>query len=115
MLPLYALGLLEQYGTFVQLLKKDRDTLRLASKYDPYSDHVPTNYVFFRKHKPSLLPWLRAAALFGTLRFWLLRLIPGFIKTRLQRYGYFIDPFKAEYAFNNPEIIQALEAQQNKS
>jgi len=111
MLPLYALGKMAQFRTFSAPLKSNRDALRLARKFDPYSDHMPTNYAFFRRHKPRLLPWLRVAAFLGVFRFWLLRLLPNSIKRWLQRYGYFVDALKGSFMFDNPRIIQAIQSQ----
>jgi hypothetical protein len=36
---------------------------------------------------------------------------PGFIKTRLMRFGYFIDPQKEVHAFDDPSIIKLLGSQ----
>jgi hypothetical protein len=115
MLPLYALDSMQQFETFHDPLKSDRDTLRLARKFDPFSDHTPTNYSFFRRHKPALMPWLRTASFLGSLRFWLLRLLPEFLKRSLQRYGYYIDQFKTNYAFDNAEIIKLIESQTDQT
>jgi hypothetical protein len=111
MLPIYALGRMPQFRTFPDPLKSNRDVLRLARKFDPYSDHMPTNYAFFKRHKPGLLPWLRVAALLGASRFWLLRLLPGSIKGWLGRYGYFVDTLRQPFMFDNPRIIQAIQTQ----
>jgi hypothetical protein len=70
---------------------------------------MPTNYTFFKRHKPGLLPWLRVAALLGVFRFWLLRLLPGSIKGWLGRYGYFVDTLKQPFMFDNPRIIQEIQ------
>lgn len=108
MLPLHALGKMDLFTTFANPLKSNYDSLRLARKFDPYSDHVPLNVEFFNKKKPELLPWLFAASILGSVRFWFLKLLPVFIKSWLKRYGYFIDKLKQENAFENPTIIELI-------
>ncbi|MFC1878657.1 hypothetical protein ACFLZW_01965 [Chloroflexota bacterium] len=116
MLPIYALGKMRDFQTFTEPLKNDRSGLRLAPVFDPYSDHTPTNTAFFKRHKPGLLPWLRAAALLGGIRFWLMRCLrfllvrftPQFIKDRLKQSRYYLTKFRHPYAFDNPDIIQRL-------
>ena len=115
MLPIYALGRMAQFHTFSDPLRSDRDTLRLARKFDPYSDHSPTNYAFFKRHNPSLLPWLLVAAFLGGFRFWLIRLMPVLLKGWLQRYGYFVDALKQSFMFDNPRIIQVIQAQDQRN
>jgi hypothetical protein len=81
----------------------------VARKFDPRKDkYAPEIFSFIKKTKPDLLPWLGLAALIGTIRYWLIWCLPGFIKKWLAKYGYFVDSLKQEHAFDNPEIIDVI-------
>lgn len=122
MIPIYALGKMEKFITFEKPLRSDRESLWWARKFDPSKYFVKESsggfiqetFDFIRKHKPTMIPWLRMAILLGTIRYWCLKLIPRPVKKRLQRFGYFIDPLIQDYAFDNPEVNQFIESS-NKS
>ena len=65
---------------------------------------------FVKTRKPSLLPWIRVAVVLGSVRIYLLKLIPGFIKKWPQRLGQFIDPMEEEEAYENPKIIGVIQS-----
>ncbi|MBI5352641.1 MAG: hypothetical protein HZB50_08410 [Chloroflexi bacterium] len=106
MIPLYAIGKIEKFTTFQEPLVSNRDLLRWARKFAPYSGFVQDIFKFIQKQNPSLLPWLRTAAFLGTIRYWLIRLIPMFVKDALKPYGYFNDYIKEENAFETPEVLE---------
>jgi hypothetical protein len=108
MVPLYTLGAMDEFTTFKKPFRTNRDVLWVARKYNPSQGYVPETFQFVRAHKPGLLPWLIAAVLLGIIRYWLLRIIPGFIKRELVQFGFFIDPLKEENAFEDPSIIQLI-------
>lgn len=108
MIPIYALGAMDKFKTFSKPIRANQEGLWWARKYDLNKDYVPEIIPFVKRHKPDLVPWLRFAAVIGTARFWFLRLIPGFIKNRLKRYGYFVDSLKEQYAFDDPDMIQII-------
>jgi len=106
MIPLYALGKNSKFTTFQRPFKSNKDLLRWARKFSPYSGFVRETFKFIKKYKPSLLPWLRIAAFLGTIRYCILRLIPGFVKNMLKNYGYFNDHLKEENAFDNTVVLE---------
>ncbi len=108
MVPLYALGVLDEFTTFKKPFSSNRDGLWVARKFNPTQGYVPETFKFVKAHKPDFLPWLTFASVIGYIRYWLLQTIPEFIKSRLKRFGYFIDPLKEKNAFENPSIIQLI-------
>jgi hypothetical protein len=108
MVPLYALDVMGEFATFKKPFRTNRDGLWVARKFNPSQGYVPETTQFVREHKPDFLPWLIAATLLGTIRYWLLKMIPGFLKKGLERFGYFVDPLKEENAFEDPAIIQLI-------
>jgi hypothetical protein len=108
MIPIYALGRMEKFSTFTQPFRTDRDGLKWARKFSPYPGFVGEIIPFVKKHRPAMVPWLRAAKLLGYLRYWSLALIPGFMKKRLRSFGYFIDPFDEKGANENPQILRII-------
>jgi hypothetical protein len=106
MIPLFALGKADKFNTFLRPFKTNKDTLRWARKFSPGTGFSKETFKFTQKHKPDLLPWLRIAAFLGTIRYWLIRLIPMFVKDRLKPYGYFNDHIKEENAFETPEVLE---------
>jgi len=111
MVPLYALGKMNRFNTFLKPFKSNRDTLWWARKFDPRKEnYAPEIFPFTKKHKQDLLIWLRFAAALGTARYLMLKLLPDFIKKWLRRYGFFIDKHKQENAFDNPVIIDLIHA-----
>ena len=110
MVPLYTLGKMEIFKTFSKPFKSKRDILWSARKYDPRKiNYAPEAFIFAKKHNPNILPWLYLAAFLGSIRYYLLRLLPYFMKIWLRRYGFFIDDLKEENAFETPEIIKLIE------
>ena len=110
MVPLYALGNLEKFVTFQRPLKSNKDALYWARKFNPELGFVTETFDLVKKQKPDLLPWLRVAAALGTIRFWIFRLIPNFVKNFLQRYGYFVDDYKDENAFEDYDVMEWIAA-----
>jgi hypothetical protein len=111
MVPLYALGALDKFTTFKKPFMSNRDGLWVARKFNPTQGYVPESFHIVKEHKPDFLPWLTAATLLGYIRYWLLKIIPGFIQKKLRRFGYFVDPLKEENAFEDPSIIQLIRSQ----
>jgi len=115
MIPLYALGKLDQFKTFSKPFRTNSDVLRWARKYDPrYDQYAPETFTFVKRHKPGLLPWLWLAAFLGTIRYQLLKLLPAFLKRWLMQYGFFIDKLKQENAFENPVVINFISSMDSK-
>ena len=111
MIPLYALGSLENFKTFKKPLTSKWHLLRWARKFNHEHLYLYENFSLLKKHKPKELPWLFIGALLGYLRYWVIRLIPKPIKKYLQRFGYFVDLLKDKNAFDDPELTRALEIQ----
>ena len=112
MIPLFAIDKLDQFRTFRNYFKEDRDVLIFARKFNPTTGYNPELMQFAREHKPNLVIWLRMANWLGYIRFRMIRLIPEWIKQRLQRFGYFVSPFREEYAFDDLDIIQTIRTNQ---
>ena len=111
MIPIYALGKMDQFSTFSKPFKSNWDLLWWARKFDPrLENYSPEILVFVRKYRPKLLPWLYLAAFLGTLRYWFIKSIPEFIKNWLRKYGYFNDPLQSENVFEDPDIIELINA-----
>ena len=108
MIPIYALGEMEQFHTFPRPLRSNRDVLRWARKFDASPVYAPEIYPFLRKHKPGMLPWLRLAVFLGYLRRWAIMLLPVSLKRYLQRFGHFTDHIQEEGAFENPAVIAVI-------
>ena len=116
MIPIYALGKMDKFKTFEKPFTTNRDCIWWARKFDPskyYVKESSKNFIneifsFAREHKPDLLPWLRIATLAGYLRHWSLKLIPGFLRKWLQRFGYFVDPLAQEHAFDDPDVNRLI-------
>ena len=113
MVPLYALGVMDKFSTFKKPFRSNRDGLWVARKFNPTQRYLPETYPFVKMHKPDFFPWLTAATVLGYLRYWLLRLIPRFIKQKFRRFGYFVDHRKEENTFEDPSILQLIQAQIN--
>ncbi|MBG7609667.1 MAG: hypothetical protein IZT55_02250 [Anaerolineae bacterium] len=111
MIPLYALGKMGFFKTFSKPFKLHSDTVWWARKFDPRNDNFTHEvFPFVKKHQPGNLPWLYLAALLGTIRYWIIKILPGFIKKWLMRYGYFVDKLKQENAFDDPEILKLIDS-----
>jgi hypothetical protein len=108
MVPIYALGRMKEFTTFVEPFRSNRDVLRWARKFSPTQISMPDLFAFVREYKPDLIPWLRFAVFFGSVRYHLLNRIPESIKKWLQRYGYYVDPFKQGNAFEDLEMIRLI-------
>jgi hypothetical protein len=110
MLPLYALGKLDKFSTFEKPFRNNQDGLWWARKFTLRRDFVSEIFPFVREHKPDFLPWLRLAALLGSIRYWIIfRLLPRFVKKWLRRFGYFVDRNEAPDAYEIPEVIQRIQ------
>jgi hypothetical protein len=118
MIPLYAMGKMEKFKTFQKPIRSDRESLWWARKFDPSkyfvkeSSHgfIKETLTFVRKHKSTMIPWLRVAIILGTIRHWCLKLVPKSVQTRLQRFGYYKNSMIQEGAFENIEINDAIES-----
>ena len=109
MIPLFALGKLEKFKTFEKPFTSKREGLWWARKYSVERVFNEEVFPFVKKHKPEWLPWLKAGAALGVLRYWLVvRLSPGFIRKWLRRYGYFVSRNEAQDAYEVPEISQFI-------
>jgi len=108
MIPLFALGKMEKFKTFEKPFKSNRDGLWWARKYSADRVFSKELFPFVRKHRPGWLPWLRAGAALGTVRWIAIRLTPGFVRKWLRRYGYFVNSNDAPDAYENPEISQQI-------
>lgn len=123
MIPIYALGKMEKFKTFHKPITSDSDVLWWAKKFDPSTYFVKESsggflketFSFVRKHKPSLVPWLRIAVLIGSLRFWIIKLIPKPTRNWLQRFGYFIDPLVQDNAFEDLEVSRFIRSSITKA
>jgi hypothetical protein len=109
MIPIYALGKMGKFKTFKKPLLSNRDGLWWARKYTTERVFSGEIFPFVKEYKPRWLPWLWSAAALGVIRYWLfIKLLPGFIKKWLRRYGYFIDHNEAPDAYEIPEITQLI-------
>ena len=108
MIPLYALGKLDQFKGFEKPFRTDRDVLWWARKYSAERVFTKEIFPFVKEHKPDWLPWLRAGAALGTLRWLTLKLMPVFVKKWLRRFGYFVNRNEAMDAYENPAITQII-------
>ena len=108
MIPIYALGKTDEFKTFAKPLKSNKDGLWWIRKFSMRHDFVSEMYPFVRKHKPDFSPWLRMAALFGMIRYWLVTNLPGPIKHWLRRYGYYVTRNEAPDCYEIPEITKLL-------
>jgi hypothetical protein len=108
MIPLYALGKLDQFKTFEKPFKKDSDGLWWARKFSLVHNFVSEMFPFVKKHKPDFLPWLYLAAALGNIRYYSIKFMPGFVKHWLRRYGYFVTRNEAPDAYENPQITKLI-------
>ena len=108
MIPIYILGSMDQFKGFEKPLRSNWDLLRWARKFNPTPGFVKDVFLAAKKHKPQILPWLSIIALFGYMRYWALRLIPGFVKKYLNRFGLFVSRIKEEHAFDDLELNKKL-------
>jgi hypothetical protein len=109
MIPIYALGKIYKFKSFEKPFKTNRDGLWWARKYSSDRVFMSELFPFVKKYKPDWLPWLRAASILGNLRYLLVvKLLPGFMKKWLRRYGYFINRNDAPDAYENPEVTQQI-------
>lgn len=109
MIPLYTLGKLKYFPTFIKPFRSNPGILWWARKYTPQRVFSREIFLFVKRHNPILLPWLWIAALLGVIRYWVfIKLMPGFVKKWLQRFGYFIDRNEAPAAYEIPEITQFI-------
>jgi hypothetical protein len=109
MIPIYALGKMNAFKTFERPITSNRDGLWWARKYSTERVYAGEMFPFVKTHKPDWLPWLRSAQALGVIRHWLfVRLLPGFIKKWLHRYGYFTVRNEAPDAYEIPAITQLI-------
>ena len=105
MVSLYALGKMSQFSTFARPFKTNHDILRWARKHNPLKYTRRALFAFVRQYRPNLIPWLWAAVVLGSLRYHLIKMIPDGIKPALRHFGFYIDHFTQEYAFDDPDLI----------
>ncbi|MFC1878656.1 hypothetical protein ACFLZW_01960 [Chloroflexota bacterium] len=108
MIPLYALGALKRFKTFEKPIQSNRDGLVWARKFSLRHNFVSEMFPFVKKHKADFLPWLYLAAALGYIRYLLIKYMPGFIKQRLRRYGYFVTRNEAPDAYEHPEVSHLI-------
>ncbi|MCP4140514.1 MAG: hypothetical protein GY755_09525 [Chloroflexi bacterium] len=111
MLPLYALGKMHKFKTFSKPFKSNIDTLWWARKFDLRNKYMPDAFIFAKKHNSDILPWLYLAAFLGSIRYFLIRLLPQFIKKWSRRYGYFLNDALKNSDWNNKSIIDLIKSQ----
>jgi hypothetical protein len=110
MIPIYALGKMDNFKTFEKPFTTNSAYLWWARKFDPSRDYVIEMFPFVRRVRPRLMPWLRMAALAGYMRYWLVKLTPKPAQRVFQRFGYFVDLLTHENAFEDPELTEFLKA-----
>jgi len=108
MIPLYALGKLDRYGTFAKPIKKNWEGLRWARKFSLRHNFFTEMFPFVKKHKPGFLPWLRLATFLGYFRYLLVTHPPKFARQWLRRFGYYITRNEAADAYELEEITQLI-------
>jgi hypothetical protein len=110
MIPIYALGKMDRFKTFRAPIRSNREGLRWARKFTterPYNREV---LAFVKVQDPGFLPWLRLAALLGTLRYWLVvRWLPAPVRQWLHRFGYFTMRNEAPDAYEVPQITRLIQ------
>jgi len=113
MIPIYALGKMEKFKTFDKPLTRDCEGLWWGKKFTSQGlKYKHDIYLFVKTNNPEYLKWIRAAIVLGRIRIFLIKLLPGFIKKWLQRFGYFIFQMAEKNAFENPEIVELLRSHQ---
>jgi hypothetical protein len=111
MLPIYALGRMDDFVTFLKPLKNNREGLWWARKFDPSKSYFTKEVFRFAKvHNKRLVFWIRAGVVLGYVRSWILNLIPGFVKQWFQRYGHFVDPLKEKDVFEDLDVIRTIQS-----
>lgn len=108
MIPLYALGKLDQFRTFAKPFRKNSASLWWARKFSLRHDFVSEMFPFVKEHKPDLLPWLWIAAFLGRIRYFLVTRLPKFAKHWFRRYGYYVTRNEAPDAYENPAVIETI-------
>ncbi|MBI9043697.1 MAG: hypothetical protein JEZ06_04380 [Anaerolineaceae bacterium] len=111
MIALYILDKMNSFNTFSKPIRRNRDLLWWARKFNPAHLYVHETFLLAKKHKPNILPWLWAAAVLGYIRYWILKIIPEFIKPALKPLGFYHDPLLEENAFEDPILIEQLRNQ----
>jgi hypothetical protein len=109
MLPIYALGKMDKFMTFEKPLENNYEGLWWARKFNPAPGFVREIFPFAKKHKRDFVPWLRVAALLGYLRYWIVQIIPGFVKDLLRRFGYFEIVPMEKFVFEDEKVIKLIE------
>ncbi|HAW51640.1 MAG TPA: hypothetical protein DCX54_04825, partial [Flavobacteriales bacterium] len=108
MIPLYALGKLENFKTFEKPLRKNAEVLWWARKFSLRHDFVTEIFPFVKRHKPDLIPWLYLAVMIGHIRYRIVMFMPGFMKKWLRRYGYYVTRDEAADAYEYPQVTRII-------
>lgn len=111
MIPLYGLGKLEKFTSFQKPIKKDWQVLWFARKFSLKNDFVSEMLLYFKSWKPKVIPWLLLTISLGTIRYWLVKYLPGFIKHWLRSFGYYVNRNESPTAYEVEEITQLLKEQ----
>jgi hypothetical protein len=111
MLPLFALGVMDKFTTFLKPIQSNWEGIRWARKFDLTKAYFINEVIQFTKvNNRNLLFWIRVGVLLGYVRNWLLKLIPRFIKKWLNRIGHFVDPLKEKDLFEDSEVLLSINA-----
>ena len=109
MIPLYAYGKLHNFPTFKNPLRRPIDILRYARKYNLKFNYTSEIIRAVKHSNPGLLFWLRNAIILGTIRAVLINAIPVFLKTWLNRFGYFITRDQKKNLYEVDEITELIQ------
>jgi hypothetical protein len=112
LIPIYVLGKSDRFTSFDKPLRSDWDILRWARKFKPPLLMGEEAMEFVKEQKPGLVPYIRLAILIGSLRYWLLKLIPKPARKWLGRYGYFVDPLAGAEAFEDRQVVRMIQSRQ---
>ena len=108
MIPIYALGKLPKFNRFQKPYTKNHHGLWWSRKFDGRQPYHLELLPFVKKHKPDFIPWLRAALILGWARYLIVKFTPGFVRSRLRRFGYFISRDEDPLAYESSVITGYL-------
>jgi hypothetical protein len=108
MIPIYALGKMDEFKTFAKPLKNNWEGLWWARKFSPRLDYSGEMVPFIKKYKKDFAPWIRLAIVLGFFRYWALKSVPMFLRRRLKPFGYFVDTLMEEYDYEDLEVIDTI-------
>ena len=111
MIPLYGLGKLEKFKSFQKPIKKNWQVLWFARKFSMKNDFVSEIFLYLKKRKPDVLPWLLLTVFLGAIRYLVVTNLPEVFKKLLRPFGFYVNPNDSPTAYEVEEITQLLREQ----